>query len=328
MYNLVKPQNSQPENLSKRVIDANEKFKEIRQRQEEEARFKPGLPIEHNDSHDDVFENSDFNDDALFEDRGDASYEEEGESDNDIPEGYMDDETVQSESPSMDTPEDSGFTPGLNAEYVEEPEAVADMQQFDEDAQLSDDEILESVQERAMQFIEEARERAKKDSDELYEKAYENAITNARAVAQEEYDRMMTDIESRRASLNEEYENKVSELEEQFIPTLLSVFESVLSVKIDDYRDIIFELIKKTILNIDSPRQLTIKVSSDNYDYVNDALPQIESIIGRTSLIEVLREEDFDNTMCILETERGIFDCGFDTELKNLKNKIFLLSKS
>ncbi|MBQ1870943.1 MAG: hypothetical protein II147_02015 [Lachnospiraceae bacterium] len=324
MYNLVKSTNNQPDNLSKRVIDANEKFKEIRQRREEEARFKPGLPIENSEEEKINFEESGFDEGALFEDRGDASY------DDSTPEGCMDDETVAPEE-AMDEPESEGFTPGLAAEHIDDalPEDNDIYGEEPDDTPiLSDEEILASVQERAMQFIEEARERAKQDSDELYEKAYENAIINARAVAQEEHDQMMAEIEARRASLNEEFEAKVDELNEQFIPTLLSVFEEVLSVEIEDYRPIIFELIKKTLLNIDSPRQLTIKVSAANYDTVNDALPEIESIIGRTSLIEVLREESFDDTMCTIETERGIFDCGFDTELKNLKKRIFLLSKS
>ena len=332
MYNLVKSPNNQSDNLSKRVIDANGKFKEIRQRQEEEARFKPGIPMEHIDDENEFSEEASFSDDALFEDRGDMPYEEGAMSDgDDVPEEYMDDEIAQ----MPDAKEAEGianeFTPGLNPEYISY-DALAEPQ-FDEQALyeepvMSDEEILESVQERAMRFIEEARDRAKRDSDELYEKAYESAIMDARAAAKEEYDRLMAEIDEKRSALSEEYEAKVTELENEFMPTLLSVFDEVLSVSIEDYRDIINELIKRTLLTIDSPRQMTIKVSTGNYEAVNDALPQIESLVGRTALIEILKEESYDDRMCTIETERGIFDCGFDTELRNLKKRVFLLSKS
>ena len=324
MYNLVKSPNNQQDNLSKRVIDANEKFKEIRQRQEEEGRFKPGLPITNPENEEVNFEEAGFDEGALFEDRGDASFDD-AVPDGEIPEGYMDNETFEADE------EQQGFVPGINAEHVDDslqPDTEVYGEEPDNKPILTDDEILKTVQERAMDFIEEARVRAKQESDELFEKAYEKAITDARAVAQEEHDQMMAEIEARRAAIDEEYENKVAELEEQFVPTLLSVFDDVLSVSIDDYKDVINELIKKTLLRIDSPRQMTIKVSVGNYEAVNDALPQIESIVGRTALIEILKEESFDDKMCTIETERGIFDCGFDTELRNLKKRVFLLSKS
>lgn len=331
MYNLVKSPNNQSDNLSKRIIDANEKFKEIRQRQEEEARFKPGIHTERIDEPGEFSEEAGFSDDALFEDRGDASYEGEDMPDGDMQEEYMDDETAPESNMEEATGIANEFTPGLDPEYVNEN--MSDQSQFGgqafyEEPIMSDEEILESVQQRAMQFIEEARERAKRDSDELYEKAYESAIMDARAAAKEEYDRMMDDITKRQNALSEEYEAKVTELENEFVPTLLSVFDEVLSVSIEDYRDIINELIKRTLLAIDSPRQMTIKVSTGNYEAVNDALPQIESLVGRTALIEILKEESYDDKMCTIETERGIFDCGFDTELRNLKKRIFLLSKS
>ena len=324
MYNLVKSPNNQQDNLSKRVIDANEKFKEIRQRQAEEGRFKPGLPVTNPENEEVNFEEAGFDEGALFEDRGDGSFDDAAP-DGEISEEYTDNETFEADE------EQQGFVPGINAEHVDDS-IQSDTEVYGEEPEnkpiLTDDEILKTVQERAMDFIEEARVRAKQESDELFEKAYEKAITDARAVAQEEHDQMMAEIEARRAAIDEEYENKVAELEEQFVPTLLSVFDEVLSVSIDDYKDVINELIKKTLLRIDSPRQMTIKVSVGNYEAVNDALPQIESIVGRTALIEILKEESFDDKMCTIETERGIFDCGFDTELRNLKKRVFLLSKS
>lgn len=340
MYNLYRSPNGMSGSLSKRVIDSNERMKEIQKRNAEKNAFKSGInvskepeeiPEERIPSDEDaLFEDRDSN--ALFEDTGNEAYSDEGYEDK----------------------SDQGFIPGLNAEelspdslhdslgdeetgFPDESYSNADESYYGEDAgvqyddappKLSDEEVMASLRERAMQYIEEVKEQAKRESDSLYQEAYIKALNDARQAFEAEKAEALDSINAKRQNLEEEYNARFTSMESELVPTLLSVFDEVLGVGIKDYSDIIFYLIKKTILGMESPKQIVIKVSKDNFDYIKESINDIRELVGADVSIDVLREESFTEKDCKIETEYGIFDCGFDTELNGLKKKILMLSRN
>lgn len=340
MYNLYRSPNGMSGSLSKRVIDSNERMKEIQKRNAEKNAFKPGINVS-KEPEEIPEERIPSGEDALFEDRdSSALFEDNGE------------ETFQDKAYDN---ADSEFVPGLNAEelspdslhdslgdetaeYSKDPYADSQesyygeeepgMQYDDAQHKLSDEEVMASLRERAMQYIEEVKEQAKRESDSLYQEAYNKALNDARQAFEVEKAEALDSINAKRQNLEEEYNARFTSMESELVPTLLSVFDEVLGVGIKDYSDIIFYLIKKTILGMESPKQIVIKVSKDNFDYIKESIDDIRELVGADVSIDVLREESFTEKDCKIENEYGIFDCGFDTELNGLKKKILMLSKN
>ena len=192
--------------------------------------------------------------------------------------------------------------------------------------------MLNEARLEAEAILNDARAKAEEEANSIKEQAYEEAYNNGLSKANEE----MTDLENElrskydalEASLSEEYNNKFDEIEPYLVDTLIDVVEDVMKVSISDYKDIVLEKIKNAILHMENPKELKIVVAPGNVENVRQNIDMITDLLGEGVNIEVLRNEDMQESDCKIETEYGIFDVSFDVEWNNLKKKIILLSNN
>ena len=68
-----------------------------------------------------------------------------------------------------------------------------------------------------------------------------------------------------------------------------------------------------------------ISVNVDEFIYEKKA--ELLSKVDRENLrVEIIEDMTVPERQCIIETENGVFDCGIDTQLAELKNRFKLLS--
>ena len=134
-------------------------------------------------------------------------------------------------------------------------------------------------------------------------------------------------LEKRASFLEKDYEMKLANLEPAFVDAITSVYEQIFHVDLKNYHEIIIYLVESIMKKSDEDSQFMIHVSPKDYELVYEKKAELLSKVNRENLrVEIIEDMTVPERQCIIETENGVFDCGIDTQLAELKNRFKLLS--
>ena len=207
-----------------------------------------------------------------------------------------------------------GTPPAEQGPDLEEVEAQA--QAMIDDAQAQIDEMMEN----ARREIEEERRRTLEDANRL---GYDDGYKAGHAEA----DEMKRELSAEKQRLYEEYDLLVEKLEPRFIDTITEIYSHIFGIELADNRDILVHLIDSTLRQVESSRTFIVHVSKEDYPFVN--MHKQELVEGATAgkgMVEIIEDIALSQGGCLIETDGGIFDCGVDTQLQELTNRLRVLS--
>ncbi len=216
------------------------------------------------------------------------------------------------------TASEDGFVSGINATVVKEVPT-------DEDMKQRSDHLLEKANKEAAQILEQAKEEAERKQQEIYEEAKAKGYQDGMAKAKLELKAKNAELDHKLQQLQQDYENMVKELEPQIAGIILALVEKITGVLVNDHQEIILHLVEKALKNLDQSDKLTLRVSKEDYDYVNDKKDILLSSVGREIEIQIIEDSNLMKNQCLIETDLTVINCGLDEQLKNLITDIKLL---
>ncbi|MCD7726678.1 MAG: hypothetical protein LUI12_14180 [Clostridiales bacterium] len=245
----------------------------------------------------------------------------------------------QAQNAGYEETEEDGFVGGIGGEAVdtggegdEKKGGVIKAASVDQGPNLDEvraeaQEILDSAQAEA----EEMKKNARRDIDAQRRKAMEEGkkqgYNEGYQKGVSEADEMKKALAEEKRRLEEEYDRLIEELEPQFIDVITSVYSHVFGVALSDNRDILVHLIDSTLRKVESSRTFIVHVSAEDYPYVNMKKQFLtEGAVAGRGMIEIIEDIALPRGACLIETDGGIFDCGIDTQLEELTNKLQMLS--
>ena len=235
------------------------------------------------------------------------------------------------------------FTEGIEAFRVAELLGDAGQDEFEEGMVLKAQPVYEGPSEEEIrQMVEERLEEANRQAEEIIAMA-QNEAKNIRNQAHSEglkkgYDEgamkasvelkaMEEELEKRASFLEKDYEMKLANLEPAFVDAITSVYEQIFHIDLKNYHEIIIYLVESIMKKSDEDSQFMIHVSPKDYKFIYEKKAELLSKIDRENLrVEIIEDMTVPERQCIIETENGVFDCGIDTQLTELKNRFKLLS--
>ena len=197
---------------------------------------------------------------------------------------------------------------------LEEIEAQA--QAMLDDAQAQIDEMMEN----AKREIEEERRRTLEDANKLgYDDGYKAGYAEA--------DEMKRELEAEKQRLYAEFDELVERLEPRFIDTITEIYSHIFGIELADKRDILVHLIDATLRQVESSKTFLVHVSKEDYPFVNMHKQELtEGATAGKGMVEIIEDIALSQGACLIETDGGIFDCGVDTQLQELTNRLRVLS--
>ncbi|MBE5906253.1 MAG: hypothetical protein E7277_05580 [Lachnospiraceae bacterium] len=217
--------------------------------------------------------------------------------------------------------------PGVEALVTDYPDGEILEPQVAEPEPVLDEAMLQSLEEQKEEILAQARQQAMAEAEDIKTNAYQEALAEAEDDIARRRQAIEDEIDNAKQMLQLEFERKIEELEPAMVDTFLEVFQKVLHVEISDYRDIMMAMIKETLLETDNPKELSIQVGEANYERVKESLPELKELLGEEAKLEILKNSQLGEKDCKIETDFGIYDCGFDEQLHNLSNRMRLLSQ-
>ncbi len=213
-----------------------------------------------------------------------------------------------------DNNDDSGIIKAEKAPDLEEIKAQA--QEMLDDAQAQIDEMNAAAQNEIEAKRRWAMEEGKKEG---YEEGYRKGVSEA--------EEMKRQVMAERRRLEAEYEQLIDELEPKFIDTITEVYSHIFGIGLADNRDILVHLVDSTLRQVESSRTFIVHVSKEDYPFVNMQKQALtEGAAAGRGTVEIIEDLTLGRGECMIETDGGIFDCGVDTQLTELNNKLRMLS--
>ena len=195
-------------------------------------------------------------------------------------------------------------------------EVQAQAQAMIDDAQAQIDEMMEN----ARREIEKERRQALEDANKL---GYDDGYKAGHAEA----DEMKRELDAEKQRLHQEYDSLVEDLEPRFIDTITEVYSQVFGIELADNRDILLHLIDSTLRQVETSKTFIVHVSKEDYPFVNMKKQELtEGATAGKGIVEIIEDIALAQGACLIETDGGIFDCGVDTQLQQLTNRLRVLS--
>lgn len=215
---------------------------------------------------------------------------------------------------------DSEFSAGVPVTNFDEM-----FKQKSEEADKEAASILENAREEAREIVQEAREQA----DAVRENARQEGTVLGKEEglreAQEEIEQIKEDLFERKRQQEQEYEKMIQETEGQYVDILCSLIRKLTGVVVSDRKEVILHLIRSGIADVEPAKHYTIRVCAEDLLYIESNKEDILEKTGITGTLEVQEEKGLTEGECIIETDKQMIDCGFQTQLGNLISTLRML---
>lgn len=231
-----------------------------------------------------------------------------------------------------------GFTSGLDAAMVDalfSPDGQgAVLKAGDLETQETVNEELEAakaelalLKEEASHILDDANAQIEAMRRKALEEAREQGFQEGYQEGMNQVGAMKNECQAERRKLEAEYQQKIDELEPEFIDALTDIYEHIFKVDLSDYRQIVEQLLIDTLQKTNSASNYIVHVSKKDYPKVMKAKERILEETGTLSEnLEIISDMTLSESQCMIETETGVYDCSLETELKELSRKLRLLS--
>lgn len=197
-------------------------------------------------------------------------------------------------------------------------------------------------EEEIQQMIEERLQEANRQAEEIINTAYGEADGIRKQAhsegmrqgydegvmkAQAEYQAMEEELVKKEQLLERQYEAKIGQLEPMFVDTITDVYEQIFHTDLSGYHEILVYLVESIMRKSDEDMQFMVHVSPKDYEKVYEKKAELLSKVSRENVrLEIIEDMTVAERQCIIETENGVFDCGIDTQLEELKKRFKLLA--
>lgn len=232
--------------------------------------------------------------------------------------GEMQDTDVQMQG-GNENPVSGQQQTSVNEELIAEAQAQIEAMKQEALAQI-EQERLQAIEEGRNQGYQEGLEQGR---NEGFAQGHQDGLDSVAEMKEQ----ALSEISEQASAIEEEYQQKLKELEPRFIDTLTGIYEHIFHVSLKNYRELIVYLIQNTMHNIEGGGTYLIHVSKEDYPF---ASMQKKELIKGSNIaldsVELLEDATLGKNECMIETGNGVFDCSLGTQLEALNEELRLLS--
>ncbi len=202
-----------------------------------------------------------------------------------------------------------------NSSFVSE-----ELQQEADDIILEANKLAESILEEARSEAESYRERVIAESkEEGFDLGYSEGVEKAKAENDEILQEKLQLIEEEKTILFNERENLMVNVELELTEVIGSVVESILGSAFQVEKSLITQMIKLGLKQSTLNDDITIKVSSDLLDIVNENIETLRTEVPRNIGLEILSDKNLEDSECIIESNLGYIKCDVNSVIDSIK---------
>jgi flagellar assembly protein FliH len=214
------------------------------------------------------------------------------------------------------------FVEGLNIVNMDKL-----IQKEKESIGLQADQIIEDAKMQAEQILNEAKIQAEVIKQNAYNEAKDRGYVDGIREGENSCNQMQMELQDKMIQFEREYEEHISNLEPDFVKIMIALIEKITGIIVEDRKEVILHLVDKAIKQDEKSNQFMIRVSKDDYPFLESEKEKLSAIIGSGATIDIKEERSLGKNQCIIETDTKIIDCSLDVQLNRLIDDLKLLSR-
>ena len=173
---------------------------------------------------------------------------------------------------------------------------------------------------KTMLELEENIKRKESEIETVRQKSFESGKAEGieeqqkkiKAIIGEIEEKMKTEVQKRLAEqINQELNDRekyFKSLEEDIYQTITALVKKILDAEIQTNKTLIINAIKKSLSHISQRGGITIRVSNNDFDYVNSQISLFNRHRDGTYTINIVQDEHIKTGGCLIETDSTIVD--------------------
>lgn len=188
------------------------------------------------------------------------------------------------------------------------------------------DEILANANAEAENILANARAEAQSILDNAHTEGFNQGIQEANAQSESVLQEKIQALEEERNAFMADYQAKLELMEPQMVDVVADIFEKVFSIQFAGKREILLNLVRNAVNQIENSKEFLIKVPKENLQFIMEHKEELQEQVGQYVSIEIISDGDLSDNQCIIHTDSGVFDCSLDIQLDNLVRDLKSLS--
>ncbi len=196
-----------------------------------------------------------------------------------------------------------------------------------EELQQEADDIISEANKLAESILDEAKSEAElfkdrviaESKEEGFNLGYSEGNEKAQAENEEILNEKLQEIEDEKNLLFNERENLMINVETELTEVIGSVVESILGSAFSVDKNLIVQMIKLGLKQSTLNDNVTIKVSNDLLEIVNENIELIKTEVPRNIGLEIVTDKNLENSECIIESNLGYIKCDVDSIIESIK---------
>ena len=232
----------------------------------------------------------------------------------------------------IDTPEEDSASeevqPVLTEQDIEEikaslrEEIMAEMLPI---INRKEEDIVKKARAQADALIDVAKKDAEIAKESILKMASAQGYEEGTMRAKAEEEKVLADLEVRRQQLEQQYAQKIAELEPAFADILIELVKKVTNVAYENHKEILVYLIETGLGLAQKDTQFDVLLSEEDYKKYSSLFPKIKEHYQDKFALKFKKDAALPEGSCKLENENRVIDCGLGVRLNGLLEELSLL---
>ena len=188
-----------------------------------------------------------------------------------------------------------------------------------------EEDIVKKARAQADALIDVAKKDAEIAKESILKMASAQGYEEGTMRAKAEEEKVLADLEVRRQQLEQQYQQKIAELEPAFADILIELVKKVTNVAYENHKEILVYLIETGLGLAQKDTQFDVLLSEEDYKKYSSLFPKIKEHYQDKFALEFKKDADLPEGSCKLENENRVIDCGLGIRLNGLLEELSLL---
>ena len=188
-----------------------------------------------------------------------------------------------------------------------------------------EEDIVKKARAQADALIEAAKRDAEIAKESILKMASAQGYEEGTMRAKKEEEQALAAVEARRQQLEQQYAEKIAELEPAFADILIELVKKVTNVAYENHKEILIYLIDTGLGFAQKDSYFDVLLSEEDYKKYASLFHKIKEHYQEKYTLEFKKDAALPDGSCKLENENRVIDCGLGVRLGGLLEELSLL---
>jgi flagellar assembly protein FliH len=188
-----------------------------------------------------------------------------------------------------------------------------------------DAEMLRSQVHREQQNWEQEKEAMGEEAKAI---GYERGLEEGRKNGYEEYRQLIQAAQDTVEASKQDYFNHIEASEKVILELGIKVAGKILGKKISENKEEFLFLVKRALKNARDYKQIQLHIHPNHYQFLLSNKDEIVTVFPKEIDLYIFPDDDLTEDSCIIESDNGRIDACVDSQLEEIKLKLFEMLES